>query len=89
MDSDIKEVRLEDIEFPLVNEEFIDRREELKNAGKYDDDMFLLARDFRDADEIVIAAPYYDLSFPAMLKHLQIHSMRLRMSERSRQKDWI
>ena len=30
--------------------------------------MFTLARQFAAADEIVIAAPYWDLSFPAVLK---------------------
>ena len=64
----IKEIRLEAVEFPTVDEEFINRREALKDAGKYDDPMFSLGRDFAEADSIVIAAPYYDLSFPAMLK---------------------
>lgn len=67
-DGEIKEVRLEEIEFPVVNEEFINHREALKNTGKYDDPMFALGRDFAEADRVVIAAPYYDLSFPAMLK---------------------
>ena len=40
----------------------------MKKAGKYDDPLFSLGRDFANADTIVIAAPYYDLSFPAMLK---------------------
>ena len=65
---EIKEVRLEDVVFPVVDEDFITRRDILKNNGKYDDPMFDLARDFSKADTIVIAAPYYDLSFPAMLK---------------------
>lgn len=65
---EVKEVQLEKLVFPVVNEEFITLREELKNAGKYDDPMFSLGRDFANADTIVIAAPYYDLSFPAMLK---------------------
>lgn len=65
---EIKEVRLEDVDFPVLNEEFILHRDELKNSGKYDDPMFDLAVDFAKADIIVIAAPYYDLSFPAMLK---------------------
>ena len=65
---EIKEVRLEDVDFPVLNEEFILHRDELKNSGKYDDPMFYLAVDFAKADIIVIAAPYYDLSFPAMLK---------------------
>jgi FMN-dependent NADH-azoreductase len=68
LEGEIKEVQLEKIDFPVVDEEFIDRREALKNAGKYDDPMFALGKDFADADSIVIAAPYYDLSFPAMLK---------------------
>ena len=68
LDGEIKEVRLEEIKFPVVNEDFINRREALKNAQKYDDPMFTLAKDFADADLVVIAAPYYDLSFPAMIK---------------------
>ena len=65
---EIKEVQLERIDFPVVDEEFINRRETLRNAGKYDDPMFTLGKDFANAESIVIAAPYYDLSFPAMLK---------------------
>lgn len=68
LEGEVKEIRLEDVDFPVVDEEFINHREELKNAGKYDDPMFSLGRDFAAADTIVIAAPYYDLSFPAMLK---------------------
>ncbi len=68
LDGEVKEVKLETIVFPVVDEEFINRRESLKNAGQYDDPMFSLAKDFAAADTIVIAAPYYDLSFPAMLK---------------------
>ena len=68
LDGEIKEVQLEKVDFPVVNEEFIELREKLKSAGKYDEPMFLLARDFSNADTIVIAAPYYDLSFPGMLK---------------------
>lgn len=35
---------------------------------KYDDEMFRYARQFAAADRIVIAAPLWDLSFPAQLK---------------------
>ena len=68
LEGEIKEVKLEKVKFPIVDEEFINHREDLKNASKYDDPMFDLARDFANADLIVVAAPYYDLSFPAMLK---------------------
>ena len=68
LDGEIREVRLVDMAFPVVDEAFIVRREELKNAGQYDDPMFELARDFAKADTIVIASPLWDLSFPASLK---------------------
>ena len=68
LNGDIKEIRLEEVSFPVVDEAFIKRREALKNIGKYDDPMFDLGKDFANADTIAIAAPYYDLSFPAMLK---------------------
>ncbi|MCR5629082.1 NAD(P)H-dependent oxidoreductase [Eubacterium sp.] len=68
LEGEIKEVQLEKVKFPIVDEEFINHREDLKTASKYDNPMFDLARDFANADLIVVAAPYYDLSFPAMLK---------------------
>ena len=40
LDGETKEIRLEDIEFPKVDEEFINRRDALKKAGKYDDPLF-------------------------------------------------
>ena len=73
LEGDVKEVRLEEMDFPVVDEGFIDRRDSLIRSGKYDDPMFELGRDFAKADTIVIAAPYYDLSFPAMLKQYFEH----------------
>lgn len=43
-------------------------REELVASGKYDHPMLLRAREFAQADEIVVAAPYWDLMFPAMVR---------------------
>lgn len=48
--------------------EALDRRNQLVTAGDYADDMFRYARQFAEAEEVVIAAPYWDLSFPASLK---------------------
>ena len=42
-------------------------------AGAFDHDMFAHARQFAEADEIVIAAPYWDYSFPAVLKQYIEH----------------
>lgn len=63
-----EEVRLEGIDFPIVNESFLKKRDELMEEGKFDDPMFSLANQFAEAEEIVIAAPGWDLSFPASLK---------------------
>ena len=48
--------------------EVLDERDALWNAGKLDQPMFDPARQFARADKIVIAAPFWDLSFPAILK---------------------
>ena len=44
------------------------KRGELLEQGKTDDPFFRNANQFREAGEIVIAAPYWDLSIPAILK---------------------
>lgn len=46
----------------------LERRESFIQNEDYSDPMFRLAKLFRDADEIVIAAPYWDMSFPSSLK---------------------
>ena len=62
------EVCLQKVAFPAVDEAFLDRRDSLIRGKAFDAPMFALARQFAEADEIVIAAPYWDLSFPASLK---------------------
>ena len=37
-------------------------------AGDFSDDMFRYAKQFAESDIVVVAAPYWDMSFPAMLK---------------------
>ena len=63
-----EEVRLEDIDFPAVNEEYLAKREKLIAAGDDKNEMLSLARQFSEAETIVIAAPFWNLSFPASLK---------------------
>ena len=63
-----EELCLEKIAFPLVNEEYLNKRDQLISSGNFQSPMFDLARQFSEAETIVIAAPYWDLSFPAMLK---------------------
>ena len=63
-----EEVRLNEIIFPLVDKEFLCRRDTLIEHRDFGNPVFDLARQFAGADKIVIAAPFWDLSFPAALK---------------------
>ena len=56
------------MELQSLSEERLNRRTGLIEQADYTDAMFDPARQFRQADEIVVAAPYWDLSFPAILK---------------------
>lgn len=68
LDEPYEEIILEDIRFPVVSEAFLNKRDSLISAGNSQDPMFDLAIQFKTAETIVIAAPYWDMSFPAMLK---------------------
>lgn len=67
-DEEICEVKVADIGFPVADESFLNKRDALISKARWDDPLFDLARQFASADKIVIAAPYWDLSFPACLK---------------------
>lgn len=48
--------------------EMLNDRDALAGVGAWDAPVFDLARQFRAADRIVVAAPFWDLSFPAALR---------------------
>lgn len=60
---DLMEERLEP-QYP----EILVERDALWNAGRLDEPMFAPARQFAAAGRIVLAAPFWDLSYPAILK---------------------
>ena len=60
---DLGGLRLEPFTVPMLN-----ARDGLFQAGRFDDETYALARQFRDADGIVVGAPFWDLSFPAQLR---------------------
>lgn len=68
LDGEAQELRLHEIAFPVADEAFLEKRDRLIAASDFVDPLFDLARQFAAADEIVVAAPYWDLSFPAALK---------------------
>ncbi len=51
-----------------LTEETLEHRTLLANKGDFNHPLFQLAKEFAHADTIVIATPFWDLSFPALLK---------------------
>ncbi len=70
LNKDVKAERLylcdEDLK-PMTWDD-VARREALLKSGDTDDIIFKYAKQFATADEVIIAAPYWDLSFPSLLK---------------------
>lgn len=62
------EVTLNAEKIAPLDSELLVKRDELITQEKWDDPMLKYARQFAEADEIVVAAPYWDLGFPALLK---------------------
>ena len=67
-DYEIETLCLMDENLSYFSEGFFLQREALLAEGKLDHPRFRYAHQFAEADKIVIAAPFWDLSFPALLK---------------------
>ena len=62
---EVETLCLNEMELEIVKEDLIRRR----NNGRIDPVVMGWAEKVRDADRIVIAAPFWDMSFPAALKN--------------------
>ena len=67
-DTDIVTVELYKEELKPVTQEMIKIRDKALADRDFSSSFFDMARQFADADIIVMAAPYWDFSFPAILK---------------------
>ena len=65
---EVIELKLEEENLLPLNGERLARRDSLLAARQFGHGMFRYARQFAAADTVVVAAPYWDLSFPALLK---------------------
>ena len=68
LDDTVSEVRTGELRFPVMEESFLNRRDCAVAAQDFSDPLFALGKEFSAADAIVIAAPFWDLSYPASLK---------------------
>ena len=63
VERDLVKERLE----PLYPETLAEKQA-LERAGRLDAPMFALSREFAGADKLVVAAPFWELAFPAVLR---------------------
>ncbi len=66
--NEFSEVVLEQENLRPLDSAGLEQRNRLLDEGRLDDPLFRYAHQFSQADLIVIAAPYWDLAFPALLK---------------------
>ena len=65
----VEEVKLyEETQLLPLDNERLEERNGCIAAGDFSAELFRYARQFAEADEIIIAAPYWDLLFPAVLR---------------------
>ncbi|MBR5125792.1 MAG: NAD(P)H-dependent oxidoreductase [Oscillospiraceae bacterium] len=68
MDGTVEEVWLYDRTLTALDAGGIEKREQAARNQDFSDPVFDLAKQFAAADRIVVAAPYWDLMFPGVLK---------------------
>jgi FMN-dependent NADH-azoreductase len=67
-DFEVSELILEEEKIQALTSETLNKRFELSMKKDFSNEVFRYALRFKEADCIVIAAPYWDFGFPAMLK---------------------
>ena len=67
-DADIKIRNLSKTDLRPFDTEMLNKRDQELIDKRFDSDIYSLAREFRDADGIVVGAPFWDLSFPSLLR---------------------
>lgn len=67
-EAEVETVSLETLDIGPYLPPALARREALAKAGDFGGPAFALARQFRQADRIAVAAPFWDLTFPSVLR---------------------
>lgn len=68
LQGDVQKIDLYEENLPPLDLQTMKKRDDAARCGEYEDPVFAQALQFAQADIIVIAAPYWDLMFPAVLK---------------------
>ncbi|MDR0678846.1 MAG: NAD(P)H-dependent oxidoreductase [Puniceicoccales bacterium] len=64
----VDELVLENENMPIMTSAALKRKLQLTEKGDFDDRVFRWAKQFKDADAILMAAPYWNSCFPATVK---------------------
>ena len=85
---DVQEVRLHEMSLSALDFRGMTNRNQAVQKKDFSDPVFDAAKQFAAADTIVIAAPYWDLMFPAVLKtyleNITVSGITFRYSEQGR-----
>lgn len=68
LDGDIEEIRLADADLKPLDAAGLAKRAESAEKNDFSDPVYDCAKQFAACDTVVIAAPFWDYSFPALLK---------------------
>lgn len=68
LSDDVREIDLYNIDLQPLNTDDMEKRVAANKIKDFSDKAFDLAKEFAAADTIVIAAPFWDLLFPAVLR---------------------
>lgn len=86
LEGETEQVDLYEEKITPINAQLLSKRDTLLENGNTEDEMFSPARQFASADIIVIAAPYWDLMFPSVLKvyleNITVGGITFRYSEK-------
>lgn len=73
LNGDVVRVKLHEINLPAVDSNYLSKRDSACDKRDFSDKMFDLAKQFAETDIVVLAAPFWDLSFPATVKQYFEH----------------
>lgn len=78
-DYEMSEIRLSKLDIKPFNEQMLQNRINDLQNGEIDKEEYRLAKQFAEADVIVVGAPYWDAAFPSILKvyieHICVNSI--------------
>lgn len=66
--AEVVELNLDKEGIRPLDKAILEKRDQLLAAKNFDDSMFSYAKQIMEADHVIVGAPYWDLSFPALLK---------------------